>query len=139
MTLTFISWCSFATNILFWLQIAVPILACDILDETSDYFYFFRLPASSLFCEWVLVWSVGRAAWCQSCTETSAPKFNRDLHTRGTQGNNFSRDDTTIPSGTYFGQISSLSWSCMCFRIPTCKRDVQQSSPGRSKILHLAI
>ena len=41
MTLTFISWCSFATNILFWLQIAVPILACDILDETSDYFYFF--------------------------------------------------------------------------------------------------
>ena len=41
MTLTFISWCSFATNILFWLPIAVPKLACNILDETSDYLYFF--------------------------------------------------------------------------------------------------
>ena len=41
MTLTILSWCSLATNILFWLSRTVPILTCAILDETSDYLHYF--------------------------------------------------------------------------------------------------
>jgi hypothetical protein len=41
MTLLIYSWCSFTTITLFWLSKSIPNMACDILDETSNYLYFF--------------------------------------------------------------------------------------------------
>ena len=41
MTLTIYSWCSFTTHTISWLLKLVPEIACDILDETSDYLFYF--------------------------------------------------------------------------------------------------
>ena len=41
MTLTIYSWCSFITTTISWLLKTVPEIACDILDETSDYLFYF--------------------------------------------------------------------------------------------------
>ena len=84
MTLLIYSWCSFTTTTLFWLLKSIPNMACDILDETSDYLYFFLyrflLCILSVFWNGTTSVSHGTNLALRQFTTKPPDNFTRVLH-----------------------------------------------------------